>query len=356
MVEPAPYSDAIGLPSRQAALASAPAEPASLLLVDGDAAGRAAFTQILEQQGYDVTCAESAAEAEARIAQRPFDLLLCDFSLPEKLRTKLLCDAIHQHPDMAVVLVGERGAGDLAQAAIALGASDYITRPCTQGELSILVQRNLTRRSLQRKHSQRFRLALETSYESVLDALLTALNTRDTEPQGHCERVTAYTMEIGDRMGLPASLTYHIERGALLHDIGKVGIPDHILHKPESLTAAEWTEMKKHPVIGYQMCAKVDMLHPASLIVRHHHEKWDGTGYPDGLRGEAIHLGARVFAVADALDALTSDRPYRRAGPFGAAREEIAKGAGKQFDPRIVREFLGIPEERWAHIRANAAR
>jgi putative nucleotidyltransferase with HDIG domain len=197
-------------------------------------------------------------------------------------------------------------------------------------------------------------MALQTSNESVLDALLSALNTRDTETQGHSERVTAYTMEMADLMGLSSEQIYHIERGALLHDIGKIGIPDRILLKPGRLTPAEWIEMRKHPVIGYQMCAKIEMLKQAAQIVLHHHEAWDGTGYPDGLTGEAIPLGARIFAIADTLDAITSDRPYRAAMPFRVAREEIIKYSGRQFDPEIVQVFLSVPESRWQHIRSLA--
>jgi HD-GYP domain-containing protein (c-di-GMP phosphodiesterase class II) len=163
-------------------------------------------------------------------------------------------------------------------------------------------------------------------------------------------------MELADRMAIPPGQLYHIERGALLHDIGKIGISDRILQKSGKLTAEEWAEVRKHPVIGYQMCADIEMLEPAAQIIRHHHERWDGMGYPDRLKAEAIPMGARIFAVADALDGITSDRPYRAARPLSVAREEIAGHSGKQFDPDVVRVFLAIPESRWMFIRAHAAR
>jgi response regulator RpfG family c-di-GMP phosphodiesterase len=339
-------------PPRAATCAAA----AGILIVDSSEAARRAFCEVLKKQGYEVTCAAGAAEAAEYLAHRPFDLLLCDIGIPGHSTLPSLIEVSHAFPDMAVVLTTILRA-DGANARLPGDPSrDLITKPCNQVELTSVIQRNLTRRALQRKHSERFRLALETSQESVLDALLSALKTRDTEPQGHTERVTAYTMEIAGMLAIPPGVMYHIERGALLHDIGKVGISDRILLKPEKLTAEEWAEMRRHPVIGYEMCAKIEMLRQSAQIVQHHHERWDGTGYPVGLKGQAIPIGARIFAIADALDAMTSDRPYRAAGSFTAARQEILRCAGKQFDPTIVRAFLTISEARLEFIRSNAAK
>ncbi|OYT70908.1 MAG: hypothetical protein CFK49_11555 [Armatimonadetes bacterium JP3_11] len=158
-------------------------------------------------------------------------------------------------------------------------------------------------------------------------------------------------MAMAHRLKLSSEELNDIERGALLHDIGKIGVPDSILYKPGPLTPEEWEIMKQHPVIGYRMCMKVDELRSAAPIVLHHHERWDGGGYPYGLAGEAIPLGARIFAIADTLDAMTSDRPYRKALSFAEAREEIIRCAGKQFDPEMVKLFLEIPEEELRLIR-----
>lgn len=358
--EQAPHSDPRDLPGRLTAARQGPrltatTEPVSVLVVDANERVRCSLAAMLATQGYDAIPVRDAREAHAWLAQRTFDILLADRSAitiglagPNEVSSP--------YPDMVSVLVSTSDLPSGAREAVEIGANDFVTLPCNQGELAVTIQRCLTRRALQRKHAQRFRAALESSNENVLDTLLTALNTRDTETQGHTERVTAYTMEIADFMHIPPAQMYHIERGALLHDIGKIGIPDRILHKPASLTEAEWAEMRKHPVIGYQMCAKVELLRLAAQVVLRHHERWDGTGYPDGLAAEAIPIGARIFAVADALDAMTSDRPHRPAIPFAAACREIARGARRQFDPAVVRVFLNIPEARWSFIRANAAR
>ena len=327
----------------------------SVLVAERSEQVRVSIATMLKNQGYDVTVARDAADAGVRLAQRPFDIMLCD-STVTGIRAAQGNDGTQPHSDMIVILISRSETARKTREAIEVEANDSITLPCNQGELAVIVQRNITRRALQRKHAQRFRSALETSNESVLDALLTALSMRDTEPPGHTERAAAYTMELADSLCIPPVQLYHIERGALLHDIGKIGIPDRVLHKPSALTPEEWIEMRKHPVVGYQMCGQIEMLKQAAQVVLRHHEKWDGTGYPDGLAAEAIPIGARIFAVADALDAMTSDRPYRKAFPFAAARQEIVKGAGRQFDPSIVRVFLNVPEARWKFIRDNAAR
>ncbi|HZP81235.1 MAG TPA: HD domain-containing phosphohydrolase [Chthonomonadaceae bacterium] len=324
------------------------------LVVDDDEIVRETFVSILREEGYEAHSAASALEALQLLERLPFDIMLCDIVMPGQNGMELLGQIVTAYPDLPVILVTGHASVDMARDALHRGASDFITKPCKAEDLPIVVERNLTRQAVQRKNALRYRMALQTSNESILDALLSALNTRDTETQGHSERVTAYTMEMADLMGLSSEQIYHIERGALLHDIGKIGIPDRILLKPGRLTRAEWIEMRKHPVIGYQMCARIEMLKRASQIVLHHHEAWDGTGYPDGLTGEAIPLGARIFAIADTLDAITSDRPYRAAMPFRAAREEIIKYSGRQFDPEIVQVFLSVPESRWQHIRSLA--
>ena len=325
-----------------------------ILVVDDDSLVRETFAAILSDEGYEVDCADSATNALMLLSQAAYDVMLCDMFMPDQNGLELLHKTHLLYPDIPVILITGHGSVDMARNALNQGASDFLTKPCNRGELPIVVERNLTRQAVQRKHSLRHKLALHMSNESVLDALLSALSTRDTETEGHTERVTAYTMEIADRMGLSSEDIYHIERGALLHDIGKIGIPDRILLKPGKLTPEEWVEMKKHPIIGYRMCAKIDMFKQASQIVLHHHEAWEGSGYPDGLAGEAIPLGARIFAIADTLDAMTSDRPYRAALPFSAAREEIEKFSGRQFDPALVEVFLSIPETRWRYIRSLA--
>jgi HD-GYP domain-containing protein (c-di-GMP phosphodiesterase class II) len=182
-------------------------------------------------------------------------------------------------------------------------------------------------------------------------ALSNAVEARDAYTGKHAERVAAYGMELARAAGLEVADSPQIEFGFLLHDVGKVGVPDAILFKTSSLTVEEYALIRRHPLIGSEILRHVDFLGEGKLVVRHHHERWEGSGYPDGLSGEAIPLAARVFAVADALDALTTDRPYRPASPFRRAREEIRAGAGTQFDPAMVAAYETIPDETFARLR-----
>lgn len=186
---------------------------------------------------------------------------------------------------------------------------------------------------------------LQATYLATLQALAIAVENRDQETGGHSQRVTRYTLAIAIALGVPEHARRHIEFGALLHDIGKIAIPDAILLKPGKLTADEWRVMRQHPELGYHMLEEIEFLQPALPIVLQHHERFDGAGYPQGLKGEQIELGARIFAVADTFDAMTSDRPYRRATSFDAARDEIVRGSGTQFDPRVVEAFLAVFEQ-----------
>ena len=198
---------------------------------------------------------------------------------------------------------------------------------------------------------RRLNRQLSDSYESTLQALSRALDTRDAETEEHSQRVNRYTELIARRFGLPDEEIAHLCRGAILHDIGKIGVPDAILLKPAGLTASELEAMRKHPKIGYTMIAHIPFLAQAAEIVLHHHESYDGTGYPSGLAGEEIPLGARIFAVVDTLDAMTSDRPYRKALTFDEALAEIERQRGRQFDPIIVDTLLSVPISELLHCR-----
>ncbi len=190
---------------------------------------------------------------------------------------------------------------------------------------------------------------LRRSYVATVRALSNAVEARDAYTGQHAERVAAYGMRIGRAVGL--EVDPQTEFGFLLHDVGKVAVPDSILFKTGKLTAEEYALIERHPVIGSEILRGVDFLAEAVQVVRHHHERWDGRGYPDGLRGEEIPLSARVFAVADALDALTTDRPYRPAVGFPEARAEIARVAGTQFDPSVVAAYDTLPDEEFARLR-----
>jgi HD-GYP domain-containing protein (c-di-GMP phosphodiesterase class II) len=196
---------------------------------------------------------------------------------------------------------------------------------------------------------------LRDSYRATVRALSNAVEARDAYTGKHAERVTAYGIALAQAIGLDTDRVPGIEFGFLLHDVGKVGVPDAILFKPGSLDETEFALIAQHPVIGSEILRDVDFLGDGKLVVRHHHERWDGTGYPDRLAGEAIPLAARVFAVADALDALTTDRPYRRGTRFSRARDEIRSHAGSQFDPGVVAALESIPDARFAELRDGVA-
>jgi putative nucleotidyltransferase with HDIG domain len=192
---------------------------------------------------------------------------------------------------------------------------------------------------------------LRRSYVATVRALTNAVEARDAYTAKHAERVAAYGLELTTRIDPDLAAEPETEFGFLLHDIGKVAIPDGILHKTEGLTPEEEALMHRHAVIGYEILRGIPFLARACDIVRHHHERWDGTGYPDGLAGEAIPLPARIFSVADTLDAITTRRPYREAASLAEARDTIAAGAGTQFDPRVVEVLNDIPDSALDRIR-----
>jgi ribonuclease P protein subunit RPR2 len=205
--------------------------------------------------------------------------------------------------------------------------------------------RETFKRERERRHE------LRRSYMATVRALCNAVEARDAYTGKHAERVAAYGMEIARVLDAPFSDDPEVEFGFLLHDVGKVAVPDSILWKPEPLTPEERLLMERHPIVGWEILREIDFLGEAKLVVRHHHERWDGAGYPDGLAGEVIPLAARVFACADVLDALTTIRPYRPPSPLADARAMIEESAGSQFDPEVVAAFMEIPPERLDGIR-----
>jgi len=193
--------------------------------------------------------------------------------------------------------------------------------------------------------------SLEDAYRSTLKALTAALDKRDSETAGHSERVVSFSLRLGRELGLDTEQMRSLEFGSLLHDIGKIGVPDAILRKPSHLTEEEWREMRQHPSHGQQILRGIEFLEGAARVVAQHHERWDGTGYPLGLKGDAIDINARIFAVADAFDAITSDRVYRGCKSYECAADELERHAGAQFDPRVVEAFRRVPREEWEELR-----
>lgn len=339
------------------------ASPPPLLIVDDERSVREMLADALECFGFAPRVAENAAEAFEIVRGGEVRLVLSDIDMPGGDGLELLHRIKAHDPDVDVVMVTGVVDVDTAIRTIRDGASDYVTKPFNIEEVRIVVERTLESRRLilenraYQQHledmvAQRTR-ELQDAYEATLQALVTALDFRDNETQGHSFRVVQYADMVARRLGLSEPDLTWIRRGAILHDVGKIGVPDAVLHKPGKLDENEWREMRRHPEIGHAMLCHIAHLAPALDIVLSHQERWDGSGYPRGLKGEEIPIGARIFAVVDTFDAMTSDRPYRPALSIDAAREEVARFSGKQFDPRVAEAFLAIDQEVWEHIRSR---
>jgi len=340
-----------------------------ILVVDDEEAIREIVTSMLVSVNYQCRQASSGLEALAMLnSGEEFELMLSDLMMAELDGIGLLERTKEKFPDMPVVMVTAVHDISVALAAIRNGAYDYLLKPFEREQLLATVRRALENRRLKMENrayqtnletlvaarTDQLRKAmtdLERSYDVTLEALGDALDLKDAETEGHSKRVTAFTIAIARALGLPKEEISVIARGAFLHDIGKMAIPDHILRKPGKLTHDEMLIMREHCYRGYQMLRKIPFLSEACDIVYSHQEKFDGTGYPRGLRSDEIPLGARIFSLADTLDAITCDRPYRKAQSLEAARAEIKRCSGTQFDPDIVEVFLRMPDNIWEDLR-----
>ena len=340
----------------------------NILVVDDEEAIREVVSTMLESKGYHCTAVSNGRAAQDVVKRATPDLVLSDMIMPEMDGIKLLEWLRQYDPQIPVIMVTAIHDISTALEAIRRGAYDYILKPFEKDQLYLGVNRALQHRRLvaenrnyQRdlerqveERTARLTIALaqlEQSYDDTLEALGSALDLKDAETEGHCQRVTAFTISIAKAMPVPNAYLPVLARAAFLHDIGKMGIPDKVLLKPGPLSDDEKVIMRKHCQIGYDMLIRIPFLRDAAEIVLAHQEFFDGTGYPRGLRGEEIPLGARIFAIADSLDAMLSDRPYRKALPMSYAREELQRCAGTQFDPTVVRVFLSIPEDHWQELR-----
>jgi len=344
--------------------------PARILVVDDEAHVRSMIGATLERQGYDVQMASSGREAFETLEMNSFDLVLTDIVMQDGNGIVLLERVHAQQPHLPVVMVTAIHDISVAIDSMRRGAYDYLLKPFEREHLVSTVQRALEhRQALQESHNYQQNLEqvvrartemlrqamedLEHSYDVTLEALGDALDLKDSETEGHSKRVTAYTIALARAIGISPADIKVIARGAFLHDIGKMAIPDEILRKPGSLNSEEQEVMRDHCTRGYHMLRKIPFLAEAAEIVYSHQEHFDGAGYPNRLRGGQIPIGARIFAVADTLDAITSDRPYRKARSFDVARGEILRCSGTQFDPSVVEVFLKIPNELWLELRSE---
>lgn len=343
-----------------------------VLIVDDEASVGALLKERLSLEGYTCRACLSGEEALHAMEQEPFDVVVSDIRMPQMSGLTLLERAHQKYPRVAFLMATAEDDVRVGVQAMKHGAVDYLVKPIQLESLVASVRRALEIKRMESEleeyredlehmvdeRTKQLRSAMrriEMTYDETLRALGAALDLRDTETAGHSERVSRYTLEMARAMGCSNDELRQIARGSYLHDIGKIGIPDSILLKEGKLTPEEIEIMRNHVRIGYDLVCRVAFLAPAAAIVLTHQERYDGTGYPQGLVGEEIPLGARIFSVADTLDAMTSDRPYRRALPFAAARDEISRESGRQFDPGVVRVFLGVADEVWTNIRLEVA-
>ena len=338
--------------------------------MDDDAHARSMVGATLERQRYDVQFAAGCSEPLEFLERNACDLVLSDIAMRDGDGLAMLERIRGQRPGLRVVMVAAIHNISGAIESIRRGAYDYLLKPFEEEHLLRTVHRALNhRQSMQESNRRQQSLEqvvraktdvlggetedLDHSYDVVLEALNDALELRDSETEGHSKRVTAYTVALALALGIAPAEIRMIARGAILHDIGKMAIPDEILRKPGKLTAEEQRLMREHCLRGYSMLRKIPFLSHAAEIALTHHEHYDGCGYPSQLRSSEIPIGSRIFAVADALDAITSDRPYRKARGFDAAREEIVRCSGTQFDPSVVEAFLTIRNEMWCQLRSE---
>jgi len=368
--ESAPLIQSWSTPAFSSPLLTTVSDCPAILIVDDDEMVTSFIRESLAGTNALTRSASRVDEALTLLRREKIDVVITDIHMPGASGFEMLAQIQTIDASIVVIIITGSRDLDLAVRVIRSGADDFLMKPFTSVDLRASVSNSLRKRQMilsgkayqallksqVQQHAQDLQHALrhlEATYRETLKALGAALDTRDIETHAHSERVAQYALTLGRviKMTVPELTT--LERGVYLHDIGKIGIPDRVLLKNGALGEEEWDVMKRHPQLGYRLASRVEFLKDAAKIILAHHERYDGSGYPYGLRGETIPLGARVFAIVDALDAMTSDRPYRKARPFMAAREEISAYRGSQFDPTIIDAFMSVPETTWAEIRED---
>ena len=321
--------------------------------------------------GYICGQAASAEDALRQLRESSFQLIISDITMSGMSGLEMIPHVKAISPETVIVMISGMQTIESAINALRLGAFDYLMKPfdLRQAEAAIarayehhelIVAKQRYENHLEELVDQRTAEldkalgSLENAYRSTLRALTAALETRDAETHGHSERVVTFSLRLGREYGLSPAEMKALEFGSLLHDIGKIGVPDAILRKPAKLTDEEWVLMREHPLHGQQILRGIKFLEGAARVVAQHHEKWDGSGYPIGLKGEEIDICARIFSVADAFDAITSDRVYRQGRPYEAAARELDEWVNRQFDPKVVEAFHRVPKEDWDELRRRS--
>ena len=321
----------------------------TVLIVDDESAGRDTVESILDGEGYVLLMATNGTQAIEMARTNQPDIILMDVMMPGMTGFEA-CRHIRSDSDLAeipIILLTALDDRKSLLTGLDAGADDFITKPFDRYELRArlagIMRLNRFRKLVQERNNvEEEHRKLQLAYDATIEGWSHAMDLRDKETEGHTQRVTELTLKMAHALHIGEENLAHIRRGALLHDIGKLGVPDSILLKEGKLTDEEWVIMRKHPIYAHEMLSQIDYLRPALDIPYCHHEKWDGTGYPRGLKGEEIPLAARMFAIVDVWDAVTSDRPYRAAWSKEQALAYIVEHSGTQFDPEIVQVFLKV--------------
>jgi response regulator RpfG family c-di-GMP phosphodiesterase len=341
-----------------------------LLIVDDEPEVRGVLRDLLSDT-YQCTEAASAEDALSQLRQATYELVISDITMSGMSGLEMIPHVLASSPETVIVMISGMQTIESAIDALRLGAFDYLMKPFDLRQAEAAVARAYQHHELvsaKRRYENHLEElveqrtaeldqaldSLENAYRSTLSALTAALETRDAETHGHSERVVTFSLRLGREYGLTTAQMKALEFGSLLHDIGKIGVPDAILRKPAKLTDEEWIRMREHPFHGQQILRGIKFLEGAACVVAQHHEKWDGTGYPGGLKGEDIDICARIFSVADAFDAITSDRVYRKGRTYEAAAEELNQWSDRQFDPKVVEAFHRVPKEDWDELRRRS--
>ncbi len=334
----------------------------SVLLVDDDQLILQLLSGYLEKAGFQTSCHSEPLRALAAIEVERPDVIIADHVMPGVNGIAFLELAVTRSPESARILCSAHVDSDVVIQAVNVGqVHRIIPKPPREVEFVWAVRQAAEVVALRRRNEElaatlriqnlRLEEIVRERTEALLQGFVGSLDARDSGTRWHSQRVARYARSLAARLGIAEPELSIVERGSLLHDIGKIGVPDRVLLKEGSLSREEWRQMQEHPRLGWDLLQNVDYLRVASPVVLHHHERWDGTGYPSGLSGEQIVPGARVFQVVDAYDAMTTDRPYRRSTTHDQACLELMRSSGTQFDPAVVEAFLAVPFEEWDRIR-----
>jgi response regulator RpfG family c-di-GMP phosphodiesterase len=306
----------------------------------------------LSQLGYTCFEAANAEQAKAQLATKPIELVLMDIKMPGQTGVQLLPEIIAAYPDLAVIMMTAVNETQVAIDCLKKGAQDYLTKPFNLDEITLSTQRALERRRLVLENRgyqrgledkvQAMTTKIRASFFNTIESLAYALEAKDFYTRGHSERVAGMAVGVARDMGLAEEEQEHVRLGGLIHDIGKIGVRELVLNKADKLAPEEYEQVKQHCYIGERILRPVIDSEDILKMVRHHHERYDGGGYPDGLRGGDIPHGAAILAVCDAYDAMTSQRSYRPAMSIEAARAEVVRGKGSQFAPEVTDAFLRV--------------